>query len=392
MHVPYRLVAAARPTLPAGLLVALALGTANFAATPFLIPAIADALDIGVGTAGLISTAQLAGFMIGSWLAPRVLAPTSQVVVGSILALAVANGLSALVSSWPLLLALRVISGVGLGATAWLAWREAFGHRRRTNELNVAAPLVVMVSTPLVAVLASEVSAGATFAVLAVLALIPLALPIEPSSHLGPRPGGRRGPAATPALLMLLALGLLTTGGSSVFVFVAVIGTERADLTAMAVSVAIVVNAAMGLLASRVPRPEWASPAAITAIAASAALLTVTRSPVVFFVVVSLWGLLFFVALPSSFDLLSSRSRYPEERAGDAQAVMAAGRVAGPALGGALVSAGSLPVLGLVAAGILLVSAAVAASVARFHPPASVEPAPVDEPDAQWDRSEKRLR
>lgn len=369
MQVPYRLLAAAKPTLPGGLLLALALGTANFAATPFLIPAIADAVGVGVGTAGLISTAQLAGFMVGSWLAPRLIAPTQQAVVGAIVVLAVANGLSALLPSWPVLLGLRALSGIGLGVTAWLAWREAFGHRRRTNELNIAAPLVVMVSSPLIAVLASEVGAGMTFAVLALIALVPLALPIRPSSHLAPKPSGRSGPAATAALFVLVVLGLLTMGGSSVFVFVVVIGTEQVGLTPMAVSVAVVVNAASGLAASRLPRPEWASPAAIAAIAVSALLLSVATSSVLFFATVSLWGLLFFVALPSTFDLLSTRSRYPEERAGDAQAVMAAGRVAGPALGGALVSAGSSTVLGLAAAGILLASAGIAAIVARTCPP-----------------------
>ncbi|MEO1060169.1 MAG: MFS transporter [Actinomycetota bacterium] len=369
MQVPYRLLAAAKPTLPAGLLLALALGTANFAATPFLIPALAEALGIGVGTAGLISTAQLAGFMAGSWVAPRLIAPTHHAVVGAIVLLAVANGLSSLLPSWPILLGLRALSGVGLGVTAWLAWREAFGHRRRTNELNIAAPLVVMVSTPLMAVLASEIGAGMTFAVLALVALVPLALPIRPSTHLAPKPSGRSGPAATAALLVLGVLGLLTMGGSSVFVFVAVIGIDQVGLTPMAVSVAVVVNAAAGLVASRLPRPEWASPASIAAIGASALLLSMTTSPVLFFATVSLWGLLFFVALPSTFELLSSRSRFPEERAGDAQAVMAAGRVAGPALGGALVSTGSLTVLGLVAAGILVSSALLAAVVARAYPP-----------------------
>ncbi len=56
-------------------------------------------------------------------------------------------------------------------------------------------------------------------------------------------------------------------------------------------------------------------------------------APVFVFALVG-WGFVFFMGMPAAFALLASRSRFPEERAGDAQAVMALGRVFGPLIGG----------------------------------------------------------
>ncbi len=65
------------------------------------------------------------------------------------------------------------------------------------------------------------------------------------------------------------------------------------------------------------------------------------------------WGFVFFMGVPAAFTLLAERSNFPEERAGDAQAVMALGRVFGPILGGALIAAGSEVTLGVVAAAVM---------------------------------------
>jgi DHA1 family inner membrane transport protein len=65
------------------------------------------------------------------------------------------------------------------------------------------------------------------------------------------------------------------------------------------------------------------------------------------------WGFVFFMGIPAAFTLLAERSNFPEERAGDAQAVMAAGRVFGPLLGGALYASGSTGTLGVVSATII---------------------------------------
>jgi DHA1 family inner membrane transport protein len=69
------------------------------------------------------------------------------------------------------------------------------------------------------------------------------------------------------------------------------------------------------------------------------------------------WGFVFFMGVPAAFTLLAARSNFPEERAGDAQAVMALGRVFGPLLGGALYAAGSTGTLGIVAASVMAAGA-----------------------------------
>jgi hypothetical protein len=55
------------------------------------------------------------------------------------------------------------------------------------------------------------------------------------------------------------------------------------------------------------------------------------------------------MGIPAAFSLLAARSNFPEERAGDAQAVMALGRVFGPLMGGALLAAGSTGALAFAA-------------------------------------------
>jgi DHA1 family inner membrane transport protein len=64
------------------------------------------------------------------------------------------------------------------------------------------------------------------------------------------------------------------------------------------------------------------------------------------------------MATPAVFRVLATRSQYPEERAGDAQAVMAAGRAAGPFLGGVLIDGPGSTVLGLVGSALMLIAAA----------------------------------
>ena len=90
-------------------------------------------------------------------------------------------------------------------------------------------------------------------------------------------------------------------------------------------------------------------------------------------VILVVWGAAFWAATPGAYAILAARSRYPSERAGDAQAAMAAGRAIGPLLGGVLVSAGSFETLSVVG-GVLLVIAAVTILVVEITVP-PVEPA-----------------
>ena len=69
------------------------------------------------------------------------------------------------------------------------------------------------------------------------------------------------------------------------------------------------------------------------------------------------WGFFFWAAIPGVFEVLASRSRYPEERVGDAQALMAAGRAGGPLLGGLLIDSAGPAVLGIVGSALMLAAA-----------------------------------
>ncbi len=76
----------------------------------------------------------------------------------------------------------------------------------------------------------------------------------------------------------------------------------------------------------------------------------------VYLVAMPLWGFAFWMGIPGAFSLLAERSAYPEERAGDAQSIMALGRVFGPLVGGVLYEADPVA-LGVVAGGAMIAAA-----------------------------------
>jgi DHA1 family inner membrane transport protein len=110
----------------------------------------------------------------------------------------------------------------------------------------------------------------------------------------------------------------------------------------------------------RGPAGLWFALTAMCALAMAA-----SRSGVVFGLAITAWGFVFFMGTPAAFHLLAARSRFPEERAGDAQAMMALGRVFGPLIGGALIAAGSPTTLGIGAAAIMLAGASLLLYVDR---------------------------
>jgi DHA1 family inner membrane transport protein len=90
-QIPLKLLAAARPTVSTAVLLAIATSTLIFTATPFLLPAVADERDVALGTVGWMSTTQLAGFVVGSWVGGRFLRPVRSVFVVIALLGVVAN-------------------------------------------------------------------------------------------------------------------------------------------------------------------------------------------------------------------------------------------------------------------------------------------------------------
>ena len=98
--------------------------------------------------------------------------------------------------------------------------------------------------------------------------------------------------------------------------------------------------------------------------------------PELMWIIVVVWGAAFWAATPGAYTVLAERSRFPTERAGDAQAAMAAGRAVGPLLGGVLVSTGSFETLSIVGSMLLAVAAATIVAVEASVAP--VEPAAAD--------------
>ena len=101
---------------------------------------------------------------------------------------------------------------------------------------------------------------------------------------------------------------------------------------------------------------------------ATAVTIGVVHHPVAFWIALPMWGFAFWMGIPGAFSLLAERSKYPNERAGDAQSVMAAGRVVGPLLGGAMIAI-SPAMLGFVGGGIMAIAGLAMLYVEwRIHP------------------------
>lgn len=350
---PIRLLAAARPTVPAALLVAIASSTAVFAATPFLLPAVSDEYDVAVSTAGWMSTTQLAGFVVASWVGGRFLRPVRTVFVIGALIGVLANLGSAAAPTFEVLTLMRFASGLSLGFAAWIAWQAAFGDTEKTGDVAVVGPLVGMVMAPLIVLLLETVGLRWLFVILAVITATPLVWMRQVPRIDRLRPHRTRHTPTRAARAILFALGMITLGGSSVFVYSAAIGKDLDGLSAFTVSLLFSANAL-----AAIPSARWTGrrgPAGVWFLATAMCALAIaaSRNGVVFGAAIVGWGFVFFMGIPAAFNLLADRSSFPEERAGDAQAVMALGRVFGPIMGGTLLAAGSEVTLGIAAAAVI---------------------------------------
>lgn len=365
MQVPVKLLNAAHISVKPVVLAAIASSTAVFTATPFVLRPIADEFGVSVGAAGWVSTAQLAGFVLSSWLAGRFLRPVRWVFlmlgligVGSNLASAVAPTLEVLAVA-------RFGSGVSLGLAAWFAWQDAFGDKDKTGDVAVVGPLVGVVLPPLITVLVAEAGYEVMFVVLAAVTATPLLFSRQVPIVDRLRPHRTRHASTRGARAMLIALSLVTLGGSSVFVYAAAIGTEFNDLSPLVVSLFFSANAVVAIPAAKWSGRRGSAGIWFVGTAVLALIMPSVHVPVVFAAALIVWGVFFFMGIPAAFALLASRSNFPEERAGDAQAVMALGRVFGPLLGGSFLAAGQTTQMGIAASAVMLSAAVVMLYVDR---------------------------
>jgi len=376
MLVPVRLLLAFKPSVAPPLLVAIASSTVVFSATPFLLPAIAADRGVSLGIVGWVSTGQLGGFVVASFLAGRLLRPERNVfIIGAILGV-LANLSSAVAPNLALLTIARGASGLSLGLAAWFGWQAAFGDNQRTGDVAVIGPLVGVIAAPTISLLIQTAGVDWLFVVLAGVSSLPLLFAHRVERSVAPAKRADRHGATRAARLILLALGLITMGGSTVFVYAAAIGTGLNGLSAGTVSLLFSGNAIASIPSAKWKGPRGSAGFWFFGTAVCSVLIASVRNDLVFAIGLVGWGFIFFMGLPAAFGLLASRSAYPEERAGDAQAIMALGRVFGPLIGGVLLANGSSTSLGIVAAGTIASAALMLLYADRRNLPLRRSPTP----------------
>ena len=356
MQSPVRLVYLLRPTVKVGILLAVGFSVLAFVSTPFLLPEIADHYGISLGWASMIGVFQLGGFVIASWGAGRFLQPREPVFVVALIASAAANLGSAALPAFGLLVPLRLVNGVALGLLAWYGWVQAFGDDRRMGDVAVAGPVVGVVAAPLVSELLEAGGMRLVFAVLAGVSLLPLAFGYRSEVRELPRERTRHR-AVLAARVLLWCLALFTLGGSAVFIYAVVLGTGDPGLSVRMVAVGFSLNAVVAIPAARMRATRKIPSLWMAATAVCAIVVATADWPWLFLGALVVWGFFFWAALPGVFDVLARRSRYPEERVGEAQALMAVGRAGGPLLGGLLIDSAGAAVLGIVGSALMLVAA-----------------------------------
>lgn len=363
---PLRALATLRPRIPPVVFAASAVSTVVFTATPFLITGLSEDEGVELNRVGLISSAQLLGFVIGSWGSGRVFRPRRKLMVAAVLLGVIANIASGLVAFEPLV-GLRFVNGIALGTIAWLAWAEVFGDDSRTGDIAVIGPVIGTIASPAVGVFLDRFGPDTLFIALGILHLVPLLFVHTSRLTSVERVQAERHRPTRSALIAMLALGCFTLGGSSVFVFSNSIGREHIGMSTLLVSLVYSCNSIAGIPSSRFAGRRQHAGFWIFATAVCAIALGVAHHPVAFTLAVTSWGFFFWMAVPACFSVLAAHSKYPAERAGDAQAYMAGGRVIGPLIGGAMFAV-SPQLLGIVGAAIMTIAAVTFGVLERRHP------------------------
>ena len=136
------------------------------------------------------------------------------------------------------------------------------------------------------------------------------------------------------ARILLVALCVFMFAESAVFVYVVIIGQANTGLTPFVIALAFGCNALVGIPSARWERSHSKPSVWMLCTAICVILISTTTFAWLFIVCVIVWGFCFWAAVPAALSLLASKSSYPAERVGDAQAMMAIGRTIAPLYGG----------------------------------------------------------
>ncbi len=362
---PIRALVAFRPSAAPGLLAGAAAVSGLFAATAFLIGPVASRFGVPVGTAGLISAVQVGGFTVATLIAGRKIRADGRILVGAAIVQVAANLVSAAAGWFWLLLVARLVAGVGAGLVTWMAWLDAMRKHEVMRDVAGIGPLTSLVAAPLFGVLSSRWGDRPVFLVLAVLAAVPLAFHVDLSGESAP--GRRKVSPSRSNLVLLGSLALLTLAGSSMFMFTIAMADARIHLDPSVAALAISANAAAGLTATRLRTGSDAASPWLAGIVASISVMIAFPVAPVFYVSMMTWGFCFWMAVPRVLRMVAAWSLAPAERVGDAQGLMALGRVDGPAIGGMLVGGGAYISVGIEAAVVTGLAAVVVAGVEFYR-------------------------
>lgn len=326
--------------------------TLMFTATPFLIGPISREFGVGEGTAGYISIAQVGVFAVTNLTVPRLVTPSMSLYRAALVSIVVAGVLSATTPSFILLLVFRGLAGVGAGVLTWLAWAEAMRYERSMAAVSAIGPLTALIGAPLFA-FASIQGVAVVYFVLAAAGIPGLAFTVDFAGQA--RRTSERSRSRSNRIL-LVALALMTFSGASLFVYESVAASQLFGMSPAATSFAFSLNAGAGLLGAQFSRRHVVPGRWMVTVAPAALLTILGGSPALFYVGMAWWGFAFWMSVPGVLQMLAQRSLARDERAGDAQALMAFGRAGGPAMGGVFVDAGSFGGLAVIASAGLALS------------------------------------
>jgi len=351
MHVPSRILYGGRRDAPLALIAATAAVTLLFASTPFLITPLSESYGISEGFAGSISVAQVGAFAVVNFLFPRLVRPSGRLLRVSAISLVVLNLGSIFAGMYAILLFLRILAGAAAGTMAWLTWSNAMRQKRSMSSIAATGPMTVLIAAPIMSIIAGW-GDQAVYAFLAI-ATVPSAVLWAPVA------GRKRARGVISASrsnrILLVSLFGLTFFGSAMFINQTIAAREIHGLSSLAASLAFSFNSAGALLGARLSTrhryPGW-----FLASIGPATIITVIGPAWLFYVGMTWWGFAFWMGVPGVLQMLVDRSLEPTERAGDGQGVLALGRAAGPALGGAFVDSGALIALAVTSASGITVS------------------------------------
>ncbi|MET8665809.1 Cmx/CmrA family chloramphenicol efflux MFS transporter [Streptomyces tendae] len=338
-----------------------AMGTSEFMLAG-LVPDIASDLGVGVGTAGTLTSAFAIGMVVG---APLVAAlarswPRRAGLLAFVLAFAAAHAVGALTTSFPVLVATRVVAALanaGFLAVALTAAAALVPADRKGRALAVllsGTTVATVAGVPGGALLGTLLGWRATFWAVALLCL-PAALGVLAGIPAGRvRDAAAEGPSLsvelaqlrTGRLLLVMLLGALVNASTFAgFTFLAPVVTDTAGLGELWVSVALVLFGAGSFVGVTVAgRLSDRRPAAVLAVGGPLllvgwpALAVLADRPVALLTVVFVQGALSF-ALGSTLiaRVLYEAAGAPTMAGSYATAALNVGAVVGP-----LVAAGTL--------------------------------------------------